>query len=90
MSSDTCVLFSFQLSYEFSFCSSKLRCRVQSSGHVYDDDVLVREHDRSKKANLFENNPVLQSIVSACARKYFMETQPSSLNLAFFILQLRQ
>ena len=32
----------------------------------------------------------MQCIVSACARKYFMETQPFSLNLAFFIFQLRQ
>ena len=50
----------------------------------------VREHDRSKKANLFKNNPVVQCIFSACAGKYFMEIQPSSLNLAFFIFQLRQ
>ena len=63
---------------------------VQSSGHVYDDDILVRKHNRSEKANFFQNNAVVQWIVSACARKYFMETQPFSLNLAFFIFQLRQ
>ena len=46
MSTDTCVLFSFHLGYE-------LDDAVQSSGHVYDDNILVRKHDRSRIANFF-------------------------------------
>ena len=42
MSTDTCVLFSFHLGHE-------LDDAVQSSGHVYDDNILVRKHDRSSK-----------------------------------------
>ena len=46
MSTGTCVLFSFHLGHE-------LDDAVQSSGHVYDDNILVRKHDRSKIANFF-------------------------------------
>ena len=46
MSTDTCVLFSFRLGHE-------LDDAVQSSGHVYDDNILVRKHDRSRIANFF-------------------------------------
>ena len=42
-----------------------------------------------KKQFFFKNNPVVQCIVS-CAKKYFMATQLSSLNLDSFIFQLRQ
>ena len=46
MSTDTCVLFSFHLGHE-------LDDAVQSRGHVYDDNILVRKHDRSRIANFF-------------------------------------
>ena len=62
---------------------------AQSSGHVYDYNILFRKHDRSKTANFFKNNPVVLCIVS-CFKKYFVATQLSSLNLDSFIFQLRQ
>ena len=46
MSTDTCVLFSFHLGHEFDDAA-------QSCGHVYDDNILVRKHDRSRIANFF-------------------------------------
>ena len=46
MSTDTYVLFYFHLGHE-------LDDAVQSSGHVYDDNILVRKHDRSRIANFF-------------------------------------
>ena len=46
MSTDTCVLFSFHLGYEFDDAA-------QSCGHVYDDNILVWKHDRSRIANFF-------------------------------------
>ena len=46
MSTDTCVLFSFHLGYEFDDAA-------QSCGHVYDDNILVWKRDRSRIANFF-------------------------------------
>ena len=42
-----------------------------------------------KKQISFKKNAVVQCFVSACARKYFIETQPSSLNLAFFYFSVK-
>ena len=46
MSTDTCVLFSFHLGHE-------LDDAVQSSGRVYDDNILVWKHDSRRIANFF-------------------------------------
>ena len=78
----------FQLGCEFMFAPANIDA-VQWRGHVYDDNILFRKPGGSKKANFFQKNPVVHCIVS-CAKKYFMATQLSSLNLDSFIFQLRQ
>ena len=78
----------FQLGKNLCFAPANWDA-VQWRGHVYDDNILFKKPDRSKKANFFKNNPVVHCIVS-CAEKYFMATQLSSLNLDSFIFQLRQ